>query len=196
MRDVDIRAQLRADLEGRFAHDPETLIVDELGVDEGSFRIDVAIVNGALHGYEIKSERDTLTRLPAQAGAYRGVFDQLTAIAAERHVDRVAALVPAWWGIVVPVRRDDAIDLETRREPRTNPHVDPRALAALLWRDEAIAALERRQLATGLRSKPRRQLWDVLAAELELDELRRLVRDQLRARPAWRVDPSRASRGA
>jgi len=36
----------------------------------GASRIDRAVVNGSVHGYEIKSETDDLTRLPAQARAY------------------------------------------------------------------------------------------------------------------------------
>ena len=34
--------------------------VEELGVCRGRVRVDVAVVNGTLHGYEIKSDRDSL----------------------------------------------------------------------------------------------------------------------------------------
>ncbi|WP_128815240.1 hypothetical protein [Vibrio sp. 624788] len=35
--------------------DNQTLVIDELGLMHGSNRIDIAVVNGCIHGYEIKS---------------------------------------------------------------------------------------------------------------------------------------------
>ena len=59
MRDVDIRRALRTRV--RDSDDmKEALVVDELGLCQGRARIDLAVVNSSLHGYEIKSERDTL----------------------------------------------------------------------------------------------------------------------------------------
>ena len=46
------------------------MILDELGICRGRVRIDLTVVNGLLHGYEIKSERDTLARLETQADLY------------------------------------------------------------------------------------------------------------------------------
>jgi hypothetical protein len=62
VRDHEIRASLLATLERQFAGDPETLIVPEMHVHRGASGVDVAVVNGALRGYEIKSKRDTLER--------------------------------------------------------------------------------------------------------------------------------------
>lgn len=188
MRDVDIRRQLRAELGRQYADDPNTLIVDELGVDEGSFRVDVAVVNGALHGYEIKSAADTLVRLPGQLASYGRVFELMTLVASRRHVDAAYDLVPPWWGVVVANVEDDAVLLTEERAPTQNPSVDPYALAQLLWRDEALELLEERQLARGLRSKPRRELWAALAAGLEPDDLCAAVRERLRSRRTWRAD--------
>jgi len=58
------------------------------------------VVNGKLHGYEIKSDADTLKRLPAQAEVYSAVFDLVTIVVGEHHLDTVRAIVPEWWGIV------------------------------------------------------------------------------------------------
>jgi hypothetical protein len=77
IRDQDVRVGLRARLSALFSHDPGTLIIEELGVMNGESRIDFAVVNGEFHGYEIKSEMDTLDRLPTQSRLYSMVFEVL-----------------------------------------------------------------------------------------------------------------------
>ncbi|HEX6037420.1 MAG TPA: hypothetical protein VFZ20_05255, partial [Longimicrobium sp.] len=70
-KDSDIRSVLYATELARHAACSGSLVVPELEICQREFRIDVAVVSGtALHGYEIKSDRDTLSRLPAQAVAY------------------------------------------------------------------------------------------------------------------------------
>ena len=71
---------------GDAQNDPQTLIVEELGIRQGAARVDVAVVNGSLHGYEIKSARDTLERLPKQSELYSSVFDTITLVTAENHL--------------------------------------------------------------------------------------------------------------
>ena len=48
----------------------DVLIIDELGLAHAQSRIDLAVFNGHLHGYEIKSAGDTLERLPRQLSFY------------------------------------------------------------------------------------------------------------------------------
>jgi hypothetical protein len=64
MRDSDVRGATKAWLSAEYACDQDTRIVEEMGVWSGSVRIDIAIINGHLSGYELKSDRDTLERLP------------------------------------------------------------------------------------------------------------------------------------
>ena len=74
--DLIIREALRIKIQDDHKTDP-ALIIEELGVNHGSARADIAAVNGILHCYEIKSDRDTLLRLPGQIKAYNAVFDQV-----------------------------------------------------------------------------------------------------------------------
>ncbi|MEM6472402.1 MAG: hypothetical protein AAF802_22760 [Planctomycetota bacterium] len=60
--ETEIREATRRRLKKTFASSP-TLIVDELGVDHHTARVDLAVVNCALHAYEIKSDFDKLDRL-------------------------------------------------------------------------------------------------------------------------------------
>ncbi|HET7418144.1 MAG TPA: sce7726 family protein [Solirubrobacterales bacterium] len=187
MRDPEMRAELHRRLQLRYGDDPNVRIVDEMSVLGGACRIDVALINGRLEGFEIKSESDSLSRLPRQAVAYSQVFDRLTMICAERHLEPALALLPDWWGVEVAEPREASTRLVRKRPARANPEVDPQAVAQLLWRSEALAALEARNEARGMRSKPRRALWSALAETTPRRELRLLVRETLRARQGWLV---------
>jgi len=186
MKDIDIRKVLLRELEERFSEDPCTRIVEELGLCQGTFRIDVAAVNGALHGYEIKSERDTLKRLPAQRNAYNSIFDTVTIVTGPKYASLVVNHIPPWWGILVARQEGEDVCLSERRAAGDNPAIDPSALAQLLWRDEALNVLSARGLADGVRNKPRPVLWSRLAEMLTVGELSHEVRRCLRSREGWR----------
>jgi hypothetical protein len=188
MRDIDVRRKLRVEVGRSHECELDTLIVEELGLCQGIARVDLAVVNGSVHGYEIKSESDTLARLPGQTDIYNRTLDFVTIIAAPNHSKKILALVPRWWGIWTTVEDGRDLRLEKVRESSRNPGVDPYALAQLLWRDEALQALTERNLASGVKSKPREELWRRLASELTLAELGEIVRDGLKRRGLeWRA---------
>lgn len=191
MRDHDVRTALRELLTVEHAADmSSTLLVDELGLC-GESRVDMAVVNGSLTGYELKSARDNLDRLPGQVETYGRVLDYVYLVVADNHLDQARAIVPSWWGVVVAKDGEGGVVLKPRRKARPNPAVDAYSLAQLLWRDEALALLTELGLDAGFRAKPRHMLWERLAQHLELDELRGLVRDTLKARRGWRERPAR-----
>lgn len=183
VRDRDIRHELKAEMRAIHADQTDTLLIDELGLRQGIVRVDLAVVNGVLHGYEIKSEADTLRRLPAQVKVYSAVLDFATLVTSRSHLEHVSAIVPAWWGMTIAEPKGKkGVRLESMRLAASNPAVDARALVELLWHDEALRLLERVGEAKGLTRKPRRYAWDRLAASYPLDELRDAVRATLKAR--------------
>jgi hypothetical protein len=184
MRDSDVRRAVLDWLAGEHAHEMErTRIVEEMGVWSGSVRIDVAVINGSLSGYELKSDRDTLERLPFQRDLYGRVFDFVHLVVGSRHLEKATALVPEWWGVRVAVMCNGAVELRRHREPQRNPSPDPYLVAQLLWKDEALRVLEAFDLATGWRSKKIKLIHQRLATELPFDELQEHVRNALKARP-------------
>ena len=185
MRDLDLRTALRARLDEEHGGDDDTLIVDELGLC-GQVRVDVAVVNGALSGFELKSARDNLRRLPNQVAVYSRVFDYAALVVAENHRTSAVAMLPDWWGIYVAHETGTTTSLELERAGVRNEVVDPMALAQLLWRDEALEELSQRGADRGVRTKPRWQVWQRLADVVQVDELRDVVRRRLKARPGWR----------
>lgn len=192
MRDLEIRRQLRHRLENEFGNDPTALILDELGVCCGRVRADMAIVNGELKGFEIKSDQDTLFRLRSQASDYCRVFDTVSIVVAAKHLEKTRKIVPSWWGILVVKKCGNANpEIRSYRRERNNPKPDPLAIAQLIWRDEAFELLKAHNLHSGLRSKPRRFLWSALVENFSLVDLRMLVRTQLKLRRDWRPAVSR-----
>ncbi|MFN8204442.1 MAG: sce7726 family protein [Solirubrobacteraceae bacterium] len=114
--------------------------VDELWVPRSNERADVAVIGRRMDGFEIKTERDTLKRLPRQVVAYGRLFDRCSAVVAERHLAHAEEIVPDWWGITT-VRSNGAVAFTSVRKPCPNPALDPEILVRLLWRDEVMSAL-------------------------------------------------------
>lgn len=188
MRDIDIRCALREEMARMHNGEPDTLIVEELGLCQGVARVDLAVVNGTVHGYEIKSERDTLARLPSQTGVYNRTLEFVTVVAAKSHTASARLLIPQWWGIWEATKRSSKVELRIVRKARRNPRLDSYAIAQLLWRSEALQALSERGLSCGMLSKSRRQLWECLASSVTIAELGSIVREQLKRRgESWRV---------
>ena len=188
MRDRDIRDALWLRLEAAHSDDPDTLMLDELSLCHGATRIDLAVINGEIEGYEVKSERDTLERLPAQEPIYSATLDRVTLVVAEKHLPHTVDRVPDWWGLAVATARQNTVEIEDVRMPELNPNIDALSLATLMWRDEALAALEFSGSARGVRGKARDAVYQRLCETMSLDDLRGLVRHTLKGRSSWRAD--------
>lgn len=196
MHDLDVRKALHARLRVTHAREiGETRIVDELGIS-GIARVDTAVLNGNFSGYEIKSERDRLSRLPGQIDAYSRVLDYCYLVTTPRHLVHAEPLLPTWWGVLVATQANEFIRLRNWRSPKINPSIDRWQLARLLWRDEVVVSLEQLGLAKGIKSRPNQVLWDRLAESTTTSAMRRLVRETLKTRSGWRADVRRPAGGA
>lgn len=184
MYDADIRQSLRAEVERRHCNDANTKIVEELGLRQGEVRVDVAVVNGVLKGYEIKSPADTLRRLPTQVEVYSQVLDFATIVLAEVHRKDAYEIIPAWWEVIVATGAADGttVSLELVRDGYANPCVDKRALAELLWHAETMDMLRSKGAHRGLSRAPRSFAWDRLVECCSLDEIRDAVRSRIKGR--------------
>lgn len=196
MRDIDVRKVLLEKELAVFRDDGVSRIVQELSLCQGAARVDVAVVNGQLHGYEIKSKNDTLERLAGQVEVYSRVLDRCALVVEESHLEKALPLVPEWWGILSVWEVDGEVRMACARQGQDNPEPDSYSLAQLLWQSEALAILTRHDLCTtGLEKKARRFLWKRLADGLDHATLSMEVRTTLKNRNAWRVEPLRIQRG-
>lgn len=181
--DRDIRGALLATLDQR-NQGSDTLVISELSIAFGYVKLDVAVLNGRLHGYEIKSDRDTLARLERQMEWYARVCDRLTIVTTERYLEAVERAVPSWCGIIVASVEAATMSLAPVQEPSDNPEWDIHALLLLLWQDETQQLARNfglkvpRQLAKGLTHR-------LLASRVPHDVLRSETLSRLRARDTW-----------
>lgn len=189
--DREIRSSLHSNIskEKFFLDDPNCLLMDELGLCQGSARIDVAVLNGRIHGYEIKSDLDTLERLESQLTVYEKIFDKLTLVVGKKHLPLIADRIPEWCGIILARLDKGKVSLKSIRAGRLNKNIDPYSLVQLLWKDEAIAILRERGDTQVLANKPRAVAWKRLVDTTSRTELRTYVRETLKTRPIrsnWR----------
>src|SRR3954468_16508914 len=74
-------------------HSPKTAtLLTEVAVS--GCKADLVLVNGTTVAYEIKTELDSLDRLPAQLQAYMQTFDQVYVVTYETCVERVSRSLP------------------------------------------------------------------------------------------------------
>jgi len=91
----------------------------------GTCKADVAILNGTSTVYEIKSERDTLSRLENQLQNYRQVFAKVFVVVAEPFIDQVLRSTDVEIGVMCLARWDrihtirEAIDRADQVSPVT-----------------------------------------------------------------------------
>jgi hypothetical protein len=182
MRDLDVRKALHKTILQYVPDDPDTLIIDEFGICQGQARVDIAVINGNIHGFEIKSESDNLERLPNQVEFYSKVLETITIVTSEKHLKKVRELVPRWWGIIKVIQNQGSIKLKTTRKCKKNPEIDPHSLVQLVWLDEAKSLLIEHQILEKPKRQTRKYVWDVLARNLDKSILLTCVRDTLKNR--------------
>lgn len=177
--DADIREKLIASFtqEEEFIGEEDTIVVNELDVCKGISRIDVAVINGAMHGYEIKSAQDNLERLPMQIDSYNRVFDKMTIVAYESHIPKVIDLIPKWWAITEVKEDKNGLVFTKIRKGKRNSNTKIENVAMFLWRDEMIdLLLNHSDVRKGYKSKSRSALSKMIEENIEADVVKEYVR--------------------
>jgi len=179
-RDCDIRSALLSELNEQFSDPSHDLILQEFGCNTA--RIDVAVVNGALHGFEIKSDSDTLSRLDAQIEQYSSVFDFVTLICGRKLFSSARSIVPKWWGLCIAHVQNEVVRFKEVRSPKQNIKQDKAALARLLWKEEALRCLKKNGHKRVNSKNSAEEIWKEAARQLELETLAGEARSSIRAR--------------
>lgn len=185
MKDPCIRELLRTTELKHYIDDSDSKIVEELSLPVAKARIDIAVINGSLHGYEIKSASDTLQRLPAQIEAYTKVFDYLSIVTEEKYSQKILAFLPDWIGVLICYEKDGTKSISELRKPLKNEKRESIYIAKLLWREELIQCLDECQIK--YRKKDRNWLLcEALSSKLDTDSISNIVRHKLKKRETWK----------
>lgn len=187
MNDALIRERFHRQILRRHHMSSHTLVLNELGLRHGKCRADIAVVNGKLIGYEIKSDEDSLERLAEQIKTYSAIFDRAILITATKHKNAVLSRLPEWWGVVICHQGErGGVRFETIRTAGRNSHVDPVSVAQLLWKAEVVEILKSLGEPVNMLRQRRFLLYKRLAGLLGLAQLRYRVRECLKRRRNWR----------
>lgn len=185
MRDIDIRKPLIKKLEYQNkGHDYR--IIPEMSVCDGVSRVDIAVANGNLYGYEIKSDADTLERLTLQQESYNKTFDKVFIVVGTKFENTISNYIPDWWGIyVASYDKKENIILKQKKRGRKNLQICALSLLELLWREEVEKLLKLHGFKS-LSGKNRRVLRKLAAEKLPLTDIRDYTRETLKKRKEWR----------
>lgn len=185
LHDADMRVALKDLVMSNYP--PDGMVgVEELQVGKGNARIDLALIGEELHGFEIKSHSDTLTRLASQREYYNAVFDRLWLVLGGNHLDKATAELEPHWGIINVERHSGRYCIDFIREAQQNPLQCGMSLTELLWSEEARKTLTLNGAMPTPEPRRRRDLRQAIVENLEVDAIRRAVSYSLRNRDGWR----------
>ena len=188
--DADIRNLLLSSFKkiSEYTDHEDTVVIHEMDICFGVSRVDVAVINGRIHGYEIKSAQDNLERLSGQIESYNKVFNTMTIVTCDNHLEKVLDIVPQWWGVDYVASSKRGLTLKHRRKAKPNKHIDYLSMIYLLWRDEMIELLARQNHTSGLSHKSRRELGRTILNNLDYDVIEEYVLQSLKNRTSWKAD--------
>ena len=182
--DKDIRPILYDKISNlkEFTSDNTSIIIDEFPVVEGSARVDIAVVNGKLHGFEIKSDQDTLDRLSDQIFFYNMVFDKMTLVVSEKFKDKLINIIPKWWGIYYIKTVGNKPKLVVEKKSKLNKDIKIEAFLSLLWRNEMLELLLSNNIKKGVKSKNKEDLTQIIIKNFSFNEIKNFTRLKLKTR--------------
>jgi len=190
MRDPIIRAAFHESILKNAHLDIDTIVIDELGIKNGQIRADIAVLNGKMYGYEIKSEKDTLLRLGPQAIAYSEVFEKSYIVAADKHIAKLANYIPDTWGIyAINGDSKNNIEFHCEREALQSETRNIFAISRLLWKSEAAEILSEQFQYKIKTNYTRDHLYNMLAETCDVNQISKIVLKYLKQREGWRTNP-------
>ncbi len=134
-------------------------VMEELRVHNGNAIADVVTLHTEAHCYEIKGSDDKIERVVVQGRFYNRAFRRITLVTTERKLRPAMKLSPAFWGIMIALRDDNAVRFRHVRKARLNPQFDRESAAMTLWKSEMLDLLKEREF----RRKPRVFLAQLIA---------------------------------
>ena len=147
--------------------------------------MDALLVSDRISGFEIKSDVDSLSRLPRQVEAYGAVVERAFLVVGDRHLEVGASSVPGWWGVWRAYWYRGRVVIRQVRRGCLNPDVNPLAVTTFMTRGDLIAALRARGY-TRLSVYGVDELRQMLATDASPRETLGLARAAMLRNSSWR----------
>jgi hypothetical protein len=114
-------------------------LLTEIQVDAS--KADLVLINGETIAYEIKTELDSLDRLPSQLASYQAAFDRVYVVSHEKHLERIAERLPSEVGLLCLTPQ---YTISTAREAvAARSRIDAGVMFDILRRDEYTAIIKK-----------------------------------------------------
>lgn len=157
------------------------VVINELPVANWSRRADLAVANGKLQAFEIKSDRDSLRRLDAQISLFSTRFDKVTVVTTSRFIEAAKERLPSYIEIW-HATRDDTLEVALRvvRRGQTREIKNRGILSSYLQKSELAIFLRSEGHTIGANAS--REELEQLLSESPLTRLRAFVLSRLKQR--------------
>ncbi|MFJ3114905.1 sce7726 family protein [Pseudomonas protegens] len=145
----------------------DAVVINEMVVANWARRADLALANGRLYGFEIKSEFDSLKRLPGQIESFRRHFDKVTVVAASKFVPEIVRSYPVEVGVLEVYLKSGRVTLRQVRAGRIEEVKEQQVIASLITRAEIerLLRLESIKFEAGSSRKALLQYIDLISVK-------------------------------
>jgi len=149
----------------------DAVIINELVLAEHGRRADIALANGKLHAFEIKSDADTLSRLDGQIDAYTRCFDKVTLVATDKHLDQALPFLPDHVEVLQASQLSGSVAFKLIKRGKLDLVTDKSSLAQFLPVSFISKALRANRFAChkGMSRSEALDLWDRLPLSVVRD---------------------------
>ncbi len=169
MLDKDIREPLFDYLDERYV---KVRTIEEKVIN-GSRADVLAVTEGEILGFEIKSDSDSYTRLKTQIKDYESFCDRCYIVVGESHI-HVESHVPDYWGIIFV--NDENVIVE--RDADICPKVDINNQLSILWRNELLN-IQLKEGLPKLRNIRRKDIYKRLVERCGIEQIKFDLTEQL-----------------
>ena len=186
-KDTDIRQDLVAWLSALHPDDTNIRICHEFKIRSRGARADIVLLNGELAGFEIKSDADTVARLPHQISAFSAVLDKISVVTTQKNLPKVKAIVPEWCGILL-YSTQGATKFSVIDQALPCPPQNKHELASLLSIGELRLALKTNGNGKGLSKANAAEMIEAFVTRLTDDEQKSALLSALKSRVDFDAD--------
>lgn len=117
------------------------VVINELPVANWSRRADLAVANGKLQAFEIKSDFDTLRRLDGQIALFATRFDKVVLVTTSRFISSALERLPQFVEIWEAARRGSEVALRVVRRGQVREVKSRHILSSYLQKSEVASFL-------------------------------------------------------
>lgn len=151
----------------------DATIINEMVVANWSRRADLAIANGSLQAYEIKSDFDSLKRLDGQLKIFNSSFEKVTIVCAPKFTSEVYKRVSSNVGIVEFQSDNSGVRFKVIQKGRVCSRLNKVVYLGFLLKSELKDLLN--QYGIKISYDLHRDYLEVVASKLALNKIREFV---------------------